>query len=256
MTFEPSQGTPQSLSTQTVRIEGYGGDEIEAYLARPHRAGSRAGMVVVHGMFGYDSAAIESVVRLAWLGYDAVCPNLFWREAPSAPARDGSDIARLNGGVPDERVIDDIAGARTYLRSLTESNGRVGIIGFGAGAREAVLVACHVDFDAAVECYGEFIVGEPPDGMFPFQTTNIVRDLPMLRVPLLGLFGKEGQYPSPAQVAELEEILDEEGKPHEFHSYEHAGHGFMSPDHSTYRVSVANDAWERITAFLSRYLGA
>jgi carboxymethylenebutenolidase len=213
-------------------------------------------MVVVHGMFGYDSAAIESVIRLAWLGYDAVCPNLFWRDAPGASPRDGSDIARLSGGLADERVIADLAGARGYLHSLAASNGRAGIIGFGAGAREAVMAACHVDFDAAVECYGEFIVGKPPDGLFPFQTTSIVGHLPKLRAPLLGLFGNDDQYPSRGQVAELDEILDEEHKPHEFHSYEHAGHGFMSPDHATYRVSVANDAWERITAFLSRHLGA
>jgi carboxymethylenebutenolidase len=255
MTLEESQGTPESLGTQTVRIVGHAGAEIEAYVARPDRTGSRAGIVVVHGMFGYDAGAIESVVRLAWLGYDAVCPNLFWREAPGVSPRDASDIARLNGGVPDERAIDDIAGARNYLRSLTASNGRTGIIGFGVGGREAVLAACHVDFDAAVECYGEFIVGEPPDGVFPFQTSSIVGDLPKLRAPLLGLFGKDDTYPTSAQVAELAEILDEEDKPHEFHSYDHAGHGFMSPDHASYRVSVANDAWKRITAFLGRYLG-
>ena len=58
--------------------------------------------------------------------------------------------------------------------------------------------------------------------MFPFRVTNIVDQLPRLRAPLLGLFGKEDSYPSPEEVAELDEILAEENKPHEFHSYDHA----------------------------------
>jgi carboxymethylenebutenolidase len=117
-----------------------------------------------------------------------------------------------------------------------------------------VLAACNVDFDAAVDCYGEYVVGARPEGMFPFQVTNIVDQLPRLRAPLLGLFGKEDNYPSPEQVAELDEILDEENKPHEFHSYDHAGHAFFAVDDSSYRVAAASGGWERITAFSDAHL--
>lgn len=246
----------RSLSAQTVRIQGFGGDEIEAYLARPAGVGSRAGVVVVHPTCGYTESTIESVLTLARLGYDTICPNLFWREAPGAASCAASAMARLGGGVPDERVIGDLAGARSYLRRLPSANGKVAIIGFGGGAREAVLAACSVDFDAAVDCYGQFIVGPQPDGMFPFQTSSISAHLPKLRAPLLGLFGKEDVYPSPAQVIELAGILDEEEKEHEFHSYYDAGHGFMSSDLAAYRASAAKDAWDRIEAFLTLHLEA
>lgn len=245
----------ESLNAQTVLIPGSAGDEIEAYLVHPAHARSRAGVVVVHDLLGYDSAAIEGGLRLAWLGYEVVCPNLFWRDAPGAPPHEASDVARLSGGVPDERAIGDLAGGRSYLRSRPTATGRVGIVGFGAGAREAVLAACHMDLDAVVDCYGEFIVGSAPDGMFPFQTASIDDDLSNLRAPLLGLFGGEDGYPSRAHVAELDEILCEEDKPHEFHSYDRAGHAFMSPDHPSYRVAAANDGWERIAAFLAHHLG-
>jgi carboxymethylenebutenolidase len=245
-----------SLNTRTVLMQGYGGDEVEAYLACPASNRTRAGVIVIHPVFGYSRATIGSVVRLAWLGYDTICPNLFWREAPGAAPCAASAMARLNGGVPDDRVIGDVEGARSYLRSLPSSNGKVGIVGFGAGAREAVLAACNVDFDAAVDCYGEFIVGPQPDGMFPIQTASIVEHLPKLRAPLLGLFGKEDTSPDREQVAELAQILDEEDKPHEFHSYDHAGHGFLSLDHATYRPYAANDAWDRIAAFLALHLGS
>ena len=80
--------------------------------------------------------------------------------------------------------------------------------------------------------------------------TNLVDQLPNLRAPLLGLFGNEDSYPSPEQVDELDEILTADGKPHEFHRYDDAGHAFFSVDRPSYRVAAANDGWERIAALL------
>jgi carboxymethylenebutenolidase len=98
------------------------------------------------------------------------------------------------------------------------------------------------------------VVGTPPEG-FPLQVTNLVDQLPNLRAPLLGLFGNEDSYPSPAQVDELDEILTGLGKPHEFHRYDDAGHAFFSVDRPAYRVAAANDGWERIATFYNNHLG-
>ncbi len=242
------------MTTNTVRIAGHGSDEIEAYLARPSDEGRRGGVVVIHHMPGYDRATKEIVRRFAELGYDAICPNLHWREAPGAAPDDAAATVRAQGGVPDERLIGDVAGAVSYLRSLEGSNGKVGVIGYCSGGRQAVLAACNIDLDAAVDCYGAFVTGTPPEG-FPLKVSNLVDQLPNLRAPLLGLFGNDDQYPNPAQVDELEEILGANDKPHEFHRYDDAGHAFFSVDRPAYRVAAANDGWERIADFFNRYLG-
>src|SRR3984893_513323 len=117
-----------SLCAETVMVSAAGGDEVEAYLARPAGKGPRGGVVVIHHMPGYDRATKEIVRRFAELGYDAVCPNLYWREAPGAAPDDAAATARANGGVPDERLIGDVGGAATYLRLLPSSNGKVGVI--------------------------------------------------------------------------------------------------------------------------------
>jgi carboxymethylenebutenolidase len=244
-----------AMCAETVLIVGHRGEEVEAYSARPAGEERRGGVVVIHHMPGYDRATKEIVRRFAELGYDAICPNLYWREAPGASPDDAAATARANGGVPDERLIGDVAGAAEQLRSLGSSNGKVGVIGYCSGGRQTVLAACNVDVDAAVDCYGAFVVGTPPDG-FPLQVKNLVDQLPQLRAPLLGLFGKDDSYPSPAQVAELDEILTANGKPHEFHSYEDAGHAFFAVDRPSYRVAAANDGWERIAAFYASHLGA
>jgi carboxymethylenebutenolidase len=243
-----------SLCAETVLISGYGGDEVEAYRARPAGEESRGGVVVIHHLPGYDRATKEIARRFAELGYDAVCPNLYWREAPGAAPDDAAATARANGGVPDEQLIGDVGGAAAHLRALESSNGKVGVIGYCSGGRQSVLAACNLDLDAAVDCYGAFVVGTPPEG-FPLQVANLVDQLPDLRAPLLGLFGKEDAYPSPEQVAELDDILTANDKPHEFHSYDDAGHAFFAVDRPSYRVAAANDGWERITAFYTTYLG-
>jgi carboxymethylenebutenolidase len=244
----------ESLCAETVRITGHSGDEVEAYLARPTDQGSRGGVVVIHHMPGYDRATKEIVRRFAELGYDGICPNLYWRDAPGAAPDDAAATARAQGGVPDERLIGDVAGAAEYLRGLPGSNGKVGVIGYCSGGRQSVLAACNLNLDAAVDCYGAFVVGTPPDG-FPLKVTNLVGQLPKLHAPLLGLFGKEDSHPTPEQVAELDEILTANDKPHEFHSYDDAGHAFFSVDRPSYRVAAANDGWERIEAFYTTHLG-
>src|SRR5262252_386113 len=86
-----------SLTAETITIAGAGGDEIEAYLARPQGPQRRGGMVVIHHIPGYDRATKEIVRRFAELGCDAVCPNLFHREAPGADADDAAAAARAQG---------------------------------------------------------------------------------------------------------------------------------------------------------------
>ena len=242
-----------SLSATTTNIKGHAGDDVAAYLARPGGTDRRGGVVMIHHMPGYDRASKEMVRRLAEFGYDAICPNLYWREAGDASSDDAAAIARSTGGLPDERVVGDVAGAIAALRDLPTANGRIGVIGYCAGGRQCVLVACQLEVDAAVECYGAYVTGTVLPG-HPFAD-NIEAFLPNLRAPLLGLFGDEDLYPSPEQVARLDELLTEHGKTHEFHSYPDAGHAFFAVDRPTYRVAAANDGWERVEAFFAEHLG-
>jgi carboxymethylenebutenolidase len=242
-----------SLASETVTITGTNHEDVQAYLARPAEDTRRGGVVVIHHMPGYDRATKEIVRRFAELGYDAICPNLYWREAPNASPDDAAATVRAQGGVPDERLIGDVAGAASYLRALPSSNGKAGVIGYCSGGRQSVLAACNLDLDAAVDCYGAFVTGTPPPDR-PVKVTNLVDQLPNLRCPLLGLFGNQDKTPSPEHVDELEKLLRQHGRTYEFHRYDDTGHGFFAVDRPMYRVAAANDGWERITQFYGKYL--
>ncbi|MFJ4986868.1 dienelactone hydrolase family protein [Streptomyces sp. NPDC088732] len=242
-----------AILAETITVTGHDDDPIEAYAARPMTPGPLGGVVVIHHMPGYDAPSKEITRRFAAEGYAAVCPNLYSREAPGASPDDAAATARARGGVPDERLLGDVAGAAAYLRGLPSSNGRVGVIGYCSGGRQAFLVDASLDVQAAVDCYGAFVAGRPPEG-FPLQVEPLLHLTKDLRAPLLGLFGVEDSYPSPEHVAELEAELKAHGKPYEFHSYENAGHAFFAADRPSYRPQAAVDGWSRILTFFGEHL--
>jgi carboxymethylenebutenolidase len=242
-----------AVLAETVGIQGADNDEIEAYAARPMDGGSRGGVLVIHHMPGYDRETKEIVRRFAVWGYNAICPNLYSREAPGAEPDDAAAAARANGGVPDARFVGDAAGAVHWLRALPNSNGKVGTIGYCSGGRQAFLTALELDIQGAVDCYGAFVVGTPPEG-FPLQVQPLADRVAEVRAPVLGLFGNEDSYPSPDQVDELEKLLQTHGKDYEFHRYDDTGHSFFSVDRPAYRPAAAIDGWQRVQNFFATHL--
>jgi carboxymethylenebutenolidase len=218
-----------AMRAETVMITGAGGDEIETYLAQPLDGPPTGGVVVIHHMPGSDEQTKEITRTFAVHGYLAVCP--------------------------DERLVGDVGGAAAHLRSLSSSNGKVATIGYCSGGRQSFLAACSLPLDAAVDCYGAFIINPVPEGL-PLKVQPIGHLAKDLSCPLLGLFGSEDQHPSPAEVAELEKILADNGKTFSFHSYEGAGHAFFATNRPSYRPEAANDGWERIFTFFGRYLSS
>jgi carboxymethylenebutenolidase len=242
-----------AMRAETITIAGHGGDEIEAYLARSLAGEPRGGVVVIHHMPGYDEGTKEIARRFAARGYNALCPNLYSREAPGASPDDAAAAVRAAGGVPDDRLVGDVDGAAKQLRSLENANGRIGVIGYCSGGRQTFLAACSLPVDAAVDCYGAFVVNEPPAGA-SLTARPILHLAPGLSAPLLGLFGADDSYPGPEETKRLSDELDRLGKPHEFHTYEDAGHAFFAVNRPSYRPKAATDGWERIFAFFGRHL--
>jgi carboxymethylenebutenolidase len=244
-----------ALTAGTTAITGQNGDEIEAYLARPTERSGYGGVVVIHHMPGYDEATKEIVRKFAANGYAALCPNLYSRQAPGASPDDAAAAVRAAGGVADEQLVGDVDGAARHLRSLDGANGKIGVIGYCSGGRQSFLAACSLDLDAAVDCYGAFVVNEPPSSM-PASMKPILGLAPQLSCPLLGLFGAEDGYPGPEETAKLSAERDRLGKEHEFHTYEGAGHAFFSVDRPSYRQEAAVDGWGKVFDFFGHHLSA
>jgi carboxymethylenebutenolidase len=240
-----------NLKAETLMIAGDGADQIEAYLAVPIDVETCGSVVVIHHMPGYDEATKEICRKFAANGYAALMPNLYHREAPAAAPDDAAAAARANGGVPDERLVGDVAGAMTYLKALPISNGKVASIGYCSGGRQSLLAGCRLPLHAVIDCYGAFAVVDSPEDS-PVRVKAVVGEVANLSGPLLGLFGADDQYPSPEQTEILADALRAGEKEFDFHTYEGAGHAFFNVDRPSYRPESAGEGWREIFEFLSR----
>lgn len=243
-----------SIRAETISVAGHDGDVIEAYVAQPlGDDGPYGAVVVIHHLPGYDGPSKEIVRRFAHHRYLAICPNLYSREAPGAEPAEAMAVAVAAGGVPDDRLVGDVRGAADHLLALPESNGKVATIGYCSGGRQSFLAACSTELDAAIDCYGAFVVRTPPPSV-PLDIKPIVDLAPSLGCPLLGLFGREDTMPAPDEVAEFEAALTAAGKTFEFHTYENAGHAFFAVDRPNYRPEAATAGWADIWPFLARHV--
>jgi carboxymethylenebutenolidase len=243
----------EGMLAETVMMPGDQGELINAYLARPLGPGPFPGMVIIHHMPGWDEWYREATRKFAHHGYVALSPNLYYRAGHGSP-EDVAAKVRAAGGVADDQVIGDLGMAMHYLRSLPILNGKVGIFGTCSGGRQAFLAACRVlGFDAAIDCWGGRVVMSPDEltNKFPVAPIDYTADL---SCPLLGLFGDEDHSPTPEQVDQQEAALKKHGKTYEFYRYPQAGHGFFYYDRPAYRPQQAVDGWQKIFAFLEKYL--
>src|SRR5437763_5355411 len=133
----------QGQQSEIVTFQGHNGDKGEAYYARPSRAGKVGGVVVIHHLPGWDEWIIEVTRKLAHHGFAAIAPHLYFRDGPGSPDDVGARV-RAAGGVSDEQVKGDAAKAMAYLKAQSNSNGKVAVMGFCSGGRQAYLVACTV----------------------------------------------------------------------------------------------------------------
>lgn len=248
----------EGMLAETTAVTGHNGDLIEAYFARPigpsgDLGGSIPGVVVIHHMPGWDEWIKEVVRKLAYHGYAAISHHLFSRHGPGK-WDDVAAAARAAGGASDTQAMGDTQGAIDYLRRLPYLNGKVGIIGFCSGGRQAYLAACTLKgLDAAVDCWGGRVFPTPEERKpgDPIPPIEFTKDL---SCPLLGIFGNDDRNPDPDQVNRTEAELKKHGKTYEFHRYDGAGHGFFAVDRPGYRPEQAVDAWKKVFTFYERYL--
>ena len=243
----------EGMIAETITMTGHNGDEIEAYAARPLGMTQLPGVVVIHHMPGWDEWSKEVTRKFAHHSYAALCPHLFSRHGPGR-WDDLAAAARAAGGAPDTQVMGDVAAAVQLLRRQPWANGKVGVIGFCSGGRQAYMAACKIpQLDAAVDCWGGRVVVRPEDlnERQPQAVIDMTRDM---ACPLLGIFGNDDANPDVAQVNRIEEELRKHGKAYEFHRYDSAGHGFFTVDRPSYRPEQAVDGWKKVFAFFQRHL--
>jgi carboxymethylenebutenolidase len=228
----------------TIQVEGH---PMRTYLDVPAGGGAVPGVVVIMHGPGLDRFVEDRVENLARQGYAAIAPDLYHRQAPS------NDMMARIAQLRDPQLIADVDAAAAHLRGAPDARvGDLAILGFCMGGRITYLLAGARPalWKAAGVFYGGNIMKPwAEQGPSPFELTQEIA------CPVIGFFGVEDGNPSPDDVRKIDAELTKHGKPHEFHSYEGAGHAFLNfMNAERYREAQGADAWQKMLGFLDRHL--
>ena len=243
----------EGMLAETVSVEGFEGERINAYLSRPLGAGPYHSIILIPHMPGWDQFNKEVTRRFTQHGYIAICPNIYERFGDGYP-EEISAKAREAGGVSDASVMGDTEGMLSYLKSLPFSSDKVGVIGMCSGGRHAFLAGCSLDgISAVVDCWGGGVVMSP-EKLSEAQPVAPIDLTEKLSAPLMGIFGNDDVSPTKEQVNEHEVELKKHDKEYEFYRYDDAGHAFWNYSRDSYRATQAIDSWEKVMSFFKKYL--
>ena len=90
--FHPSQ-----ILAYEVHHPGYESYGVPAYVARPSGSGAFPGVVITHGVHGYEEHMKEVARRFAALGYACIVPALYCREDFLAVVEEDIKLAIRHG---------------------------------------------------------------------------------------------------------------------------------------------------------------
>jgi len=239
------------MADSTFQAASYDADgrTWSGYLAVPAtQAGPWPGVVVIHEAFGLTDGIRQVADQLAAHGYLALAPDLF--DGKSWIRCISSAIRQLRAGEgPAFAIID---GARAALAARPDCTGKAAVIGFCMGGGFALLCAPGHGFDVVAINYGD--VPKDPEQALAGAC------------PVVGSFG--GRDPMGTAAPErLERALTALDVPHDVQVYPGSGHRFMTQAQGagavmarvarmSYQPADAADAWQRIFAFLGRYLAS
>ena len=244
-TLSPNYALAAQVDANDPRIKGetieydspQGHGRIKGYLVRPAGEGKRGGVVVIHENRGLNPYIADVARRLAVAGFTALAPDGL-SPLGGYPGTDDEGKA-MQKTLDRGKLLEDFIAAYGVLAADSNSNGKVGAVGFcyGGGVCNAMAVRLP-DLAASVPFYGSQAKAE---------------DVPKIQAPLLlhyaGLDERINKGWPDYEVA-----LKANGKEYTAHIYPDVNHGFHNDTTPRYDQAAAELAWSRTVEFFKAKL--
>ena len=223
--------------------------KIPGYRAMPASGEHLPVVVIAYEIFGLQEHIKDICRRFAKAGYLAIAPDLYYRQGDVSKLEDLGDVIKIASQVPDEQVMSDLDAAIEWAEKNKGDAQKAGVTGFCWGGRITWLYAAHnPKIKAGTAWYGR-VVGDPTQ----LQPKNPIDIVPMLKVPVLGLYGGQDQGIPLDTVERMREALRKANNPSEIIVYPDAPHGFFADVRPSYRKEDAQDGWKRLLAWFKKH---
>ncbi|HEY6121349.1 MAG TPA: dienelactone hydrolase family protein [Pyrinomonadaceae bacterium] len=210
-------------------------EETKAYVARPNEKAS-AVILLIQEYWGINDHIRDIAGRYAKEGYLCVAPDLY-RGKIAANAQEASKLMQ------SLQMKDGLEIIRKTIEETERAYGahKIGITGYCMGGTYALRTACEDgQLSAAAPFYGDI----PPE--------NVLKNL---RVPTLFIAANHDAWINPEKVDTLRQAAQKHNLPVEIVAYD-ADHAFFNDTRpQVYDAAAASDAWKRVLALFSKYLG-
>ena len=211
---------------------------LKGYLVKPKAGGKLPAVLVIHENRGLNPHIKDVTRRMATEGFVAL--GLDYLSPMGGTPADEDKGRDMIGQLKQPDVIAYGRAAIAYLKGLSDSNGKVGAVGFcwGGGAVNNLAVA-DPDLSAGIAYYG----GQPK-----------AEDVPKIKAAMMLHYGGLDERIN-AGIPAYEAALKQAGKTYEIHVYEGANHAFNNDTNAArYDKTTADLAWGRTVAFLKKQL--
>lgn len=220
------------------------GDEAtRGYLAVPEGEGPFPALVLIHEWNGLVDRVRQVADAMAQEGYVALAADLFQGRTGSNPDENRTLMAEANAD--PNAVIANLNEAVNFLRARDDVTGAIGTMGWCFGGGIALSYALGGEHhDATAIFYGR-LVTDP-------------EVLAAIDHEVYGTFAEmDGGIP-PDQVNQFVDALRAQGIENDVHIYDAVNHGFWLrvDDDPDLRTGPAQDAWNRLKAYLERTLAS
>jgi carboxymethylenebutenolidase len=233
------QANDPRLKSEFVNYQSpKGGGSIKALLSKPVDAkGKLGGIVVVHENRGLNPHIEDVARRAALAGFISIAPDAL---TPLGGYPGNDDQGReMQSKRNRNEMLEDFIAAYTFLKSHSDCNGKVGVVGFCFGGWISNMMAVQIpDLSACVPFYG----GQPAR-----------EDVPKIKAPLLLHYGELDTRVNEGWPA-YEAALKENNKEYTAYMYAGANHGFHNDTTPRYDKAAAELAWKRTTDFFKEKL--
>jgi carboxymethylenebutenolidase len=231
--------TDARLKAQYVEFdspEGYG--KARGYLVRPANArGKLPTVLVIHENRGLNPHIEDVARRLALENYLVLAPDALF---PLGGYPGDEEKAReLFPKLEQPKTQEDFIAAAALVLGLSDSNGKLGVVGFCYGGSMSNLLATRLpELKAAVPFYG---------GAAPLDA------VPQIKAELLLNYAATDERINAAAPA-YQEALQKAGVKFTAHTYANTQHGFNNDTTPRYDADAAKLAWSRTLALFKRTL--